>query len=294
MLSLALLVSILVAPRVAAQGAHTGGAHTGGAAVPPPRDLFAEQYTEASRAWHEGRYEDALARFRALYASSGRAELLYDIGVTADRLGRLEESIIAFEQYLESVPDARNRAEVEQRLASLRDDLREQQHVEVAPPPRATPRRDDRPVMTLMGSEPAPPSDSRSVVLAGPLPSDTQPVDEVVEGGPSFVWTWPLLVLTVGAAIASPIVWVEGEGRRDELRAQCALTPCTRDFVSDELEGYEIATNALWISAASLGVLTAIVFFVEGSARTTVVRHADREGVRLQVGLGGLGLEGTF
>ncbi|UJR82292.1 tetratricopeptide repeat protein [Sandaracinus amylolyticus] len=288
-LSFALLVSI--ASSASAQGAHTGGAHTGGAAVPPPRDLFAEQYTEASRAWHEGRYEDALARFRALYASSGRAELLYDIGVTADRLGRLEESIIAFEQYLASVPDARNRTEVEQRLASLRDDLREQQHVDVTPPPRETPRREDRPVMTPMGGEPAPPSEpSRSVVISDPTP----PVDEVVDSGPSFVWTWPLLVLTVGAAIASPIVWVEGEGRRDELRDQCAITGCTRDFVSGELEGYEIATNALWISAASLGVLTAIVFFVEGSARTTVVRHAEREGVRLQVGLGGLALEGTF
>ena len=142
------------------------------------------------------------------------------------------------------------------------------------------------------------PSASRSVVVAPP--HEVPPHDEVVVdegGGPVFVWTWPFLLLTVGAAIASPIVWVEGEGRRDDLLAQCqtGAGSCELGYVRGELEPYELATNALWISAASLGLITAIVFFVEGSARTTVVRRAAApEPVRLGIGPGGLSIGGSF
>src|SRR5690606_23247847 len=127
---------------------------------------------------------------------SGRAELLYDIGVTADRLDRLEEAIEAFEGYLASVPDARNRAEVEQRLASIREDLRERQHVatqQSPPPARVTAPRAERPVMELLG-QPASAAPAASSGVGVTTHYRTPPPEPVVVeegGGPVFVWTWP-------------------------------------------------------------------------------------------------------
>ena len=230
--------------------------------------------------------------------------------MTADRLDRLEEAIEAFEGYLARVPGARNRADVERRLASLRVALRERQQDAAQPtPPPARAPRDERPVMQLLG-EPAPATASTAApttsVVVSPGYRTPSPEPVVIEegGGPVFVWTWPLLLLTAGAAIAAPVVWLEGEAKRDELLERCQLGTGTCDVsvVRGELEGYEVATNALWISAVGLGVITAIVFFVEGSARTTVVRRtvSSREalrlppGLRLRVGLGGLGVEGSF
>lgn len=306
-------VAALAPARAGAQGAHTGGgSHTGGgtATPPPPRDTFSEAYTAASRAWHEGRYEDALSQFRALYRSSDRHELLYDIGVTADRLGRLEESIEAFEQYLAHVPAARNRAEVEHRIASLREDLRERDHVATAPPERTTAPRTERPVMTLSGPVAGTTAPASSGAASGPPPGaiagfrpggSSGPSDDALittGGGPEWVWTWPLLVLTLGASIAAPIAWDQGWQALARLEATCtAQGGCTDDEIeSSAPKNWELATNVLFVSALALGGITVIVFLAEGlSGGPTVVRRAERrEGVRLRVGLGGLGLEGAF
>lgn len=84
-------------------------------------DEEARALFEAGRAaFAEGRYEEALERFRASYTLSPRPTLLYNIGHAADRLRRDDEALEAFGQYLAALPDAPNRAEVESRVAAIR------------------------------------------------------------------------------------------------------------------------------------------------------------------------------
>lgn len=71
-------------------------------------------------AYDEARYEDALENFQRAYDLSSRPGLLFNIGQAADRLRRDDLAIDAFERYLVEMPDAPNRATVENRLASLR------------------------------------------------------------------------------------------------------------------------------------------------------------------------------
>jgi tetratricopeptide (TPR) repeat protein len=77
---------------------------------------------EAGRAAFEAaQYEDALQHFRQSYRISGRSALLYNIGVSADRLGRDAEALEAFEGYLRDAPaDAPQRADAEVRVRVLR------------------------------------------------------------------------------------------------------------------------------------------------------------------------------
>ncbi len=72
-------------------------------------------------AFEDARYEEALERFRTAYELSGRTQLLYNIGVSADRLRRDEEALVAFEQFIaESPADADGVRDAEARVEVLR------------------------------------------------------------------------------------------------------------------------------------------------------------------------------
>ncbi len=72
-------------------------------------------------AFEDARYAEALDRFRTAYELSGRTQLLYNIGVSADRLRRDEEALAAFEQFIaESPSDADGVRDAEARVEVLR------------------------------------------------------------------------------------------------------------------------------------------------------------------------------
>ncbi len=86
------------------------------------RDQEARQLFEAGRiAFSDGRFEDALGSFQRSYELSGRPRLLFNIGASLDRLKRDREALDYFENYLEKVPDADNRREVEGRVRVLQE-----------------------------------------------------------------------------------------------------------------------------------------------------------------------------
>lgn len=96
-----------------------------GSAQEPEESLEEEQarahFQAGSLAFSRGRFEDALVEFEKAHALSQRPKLLYNIAVAADRLRRDERALEAFQLYLQQVPDAAERAEVEARIVVLRD-----------------------------------------------------------------------------------------------------------------------------------------------------------------------------
>jgi tetratricopeptide (TPR) repeat protein len=87
-------------------------------------------FNSARDAFEAGDYETALERFQQSYQLSHRPALLFNIGTTLDRLRRDADALAAFEQYLELVPDAPNRGEIEGRAAVLRQSIEEAQQQE--------------------------------------------------------------------------------------------------------------------------------------------------------------------
>lgn len=85
------------------------------------RDEEARRLFQAAElAFADARYEDALDLFERSYALSQRPQLLFNIGTSADRLRLDARALSAFEDYLERLPDASNRREVEVRIGVLR------------------------------------------------------------------------------------------------------------------------------------------------------------------------------
>lgn len=275
-------------------GAHTGGAHTGGGARPGPVDPFSARYTEASRAWHEQRYEEALRLFTALHEETRRAELLYDLGLTYERLDRLREAIDSFQGYVDALPMARNRMQVEDRIASLRQDLDEREgRIATPTAPRTTPRASERPIMTLMGEDAEQSRPDPATAARQPPRTET-----VVEGGgPEWIVTWPFLGLTAVSAITAGIAWDQGWQALRALEDEClARMGCTENAIGESsARAWETATNALLVTSIVLGAATLITFIAE-AASPTDSRIVERtvSSVRIDLGLGRLSIEGSF
>lgn len=80
-----------------------------------------EAFQRGQAAFDDGAFEDALTEFQRAWELSHRPALLYNVGVAADRLRRTSQALEAFEQYVDLVPDAPNRREVEGRIRVLRE-----------------------------------------------------------------------------------------------------------------------------------------------------------------------------
>ena len=89
-------------------------------------------FESAREAYAAGDYETALRRFQQAYELSGRPGLLYNIAQALDRLRRDEETVEYLRRYLREAPDARNRDEVEARIAVLDRAIAEQRAREAA------------------------------------------------------------------------------------------------------------------------------------------------------------------
>lgn len=84
-------------------------------------DARAEQLFDLGRqAFDAKEFETALDYFRRSHDLSQRPELLYDIGVAADRLRRDNEALAAFERYLAEVEEPERENEVRDRVEALR------------------------------------------------------------------------------------------------------------------------------------------------------------------------------
>ena len=84
-------------------------------------DAAARNHFVLGRAAYRGAdYEAALAHFWQAYELSGRSQLLYNVGISADRLGKNEEALRVFERYLEETESPSREQEVRERIAFLR------------------------------------------------------------------------------------------------------------------------------------------------------------------------------
>ena len=112
-------------------GAGFSGQALGQTPVSDSQDHEARQLFEAGEvAFADGRFENALRRFKDAYELSPRPQLLFNIGASAERLRRDEEALDAYQAYLEAMPDAPNRAQVEARIDVIEQSRQHDQEVE--------------------------------------------------------------------------------------------------------------------------------------------------------------------
>jgi tetratricopeptide (TPR) repeat protein len=84
------------------------------------QDLARAHFVTGTSYYDQARYGDALHEFEEAYRLSKRVGFLYNIGVCHEQLGHDDEAIAAYQGYLLSVSDEKERAEVQQRVDRLK------------------------------------------------------------------------------------------------------------------------------------------------------------------------------
>jgi len=87
---------------------------------PSDAEIALHYFAAGREAFDQARYEEALVAFRTAARLAPRAELDYDIGLCAERLGHRDEAIEAYERFLRGDHDGVSGADVEVRLHILR------------------------------------------------------------------------------------------------------------------------------------------------------------------------------
>lgn len=150
---------VLAAP-VAAMLAWTSPAVAQTTPAPPPAaaataagptqadEDAAKAHFLAGQAYYEqADYADAVKEFNEAHRLSRRADLLYNVSVCYERLGRWDDAIASLHQYLQEKPNAADREVIESRIKNYeeRRDAERAQHqpqpppAVVAPPPTVPP-----------------------------------------------------------------------------------------------------------------------------------------------------------
>jgi tetratricopeptide (TPR) repeat protein len=104
------------------------------------RDEAGRRYGQAVAAFEAGDFATALAGFQETYVRSRRPEVLINVAVCYQRLGRREEALTTYRNYLSLSADSPNRATIESTVAQLERELAAASPVApVAPTPAPPP-----------------------------------------------------------------------------------------------------------------------------------------------------------
>ena len=197
-------------------------------------DAAAKEYFMLGRAaYRVAQYEQALNHFRRAYELSGRSELQYNIGISADRLGHSEEALEAFERYLDGTGNPSREEEVRTRVAVLRVAVEESNE------------RNER----LAAAEAAAAAARRDATLAlADGPSDRRVPRSAVVGGST------LAALGVGGLVAMGVGLSQNGACQDTDPSGVCLTERTSNtwtFLYGGLGGAALAGSAAWLAISS-------------------------------------------
>lgn len=89
------------------------------AASPDAKAVALKAYQRGTAHYQQKEYDLAIEQFEAGYQSVPQPVFLYNIAQSHRLAGRLERALMFYRQYLKLSPDAKNRAECEERIATL-------------------------------------------------------------------------------------------------------------------------------------------------------------------------------
>jgi hypothetical protein len=147
-----------------------------------------EHFKKGKRAYDVGHFADAAREYEQAYQAKDDPALLYNLGQAHRLAGHPGEALLAYKAYLRNLPDATNRAEVEQRIRELQivvDKLPK-------PVPAATP--------TAPHATPDAPADGSTIRSTAPTTTPA-PVTATTAERPLYKRPW-LWAVVAGGAVA--------------------------------------------------------------------------------------------
>ena len=225
--------------------------------TPQQKEEVKLHYQRATRAYDLQKYQEAIEEYQKAYEISGDPPMLYNIGQAYRLADQPSEAVRYYRRFLQRMPNARNREDVERKIADQEKLIEERRKAAaaVAPPP------------------PPPPAKSPPIVEVKPPPAVPPPPPEppppVVPAEPPSharaVVGWSLIAAGV---IADGVAIYEGyraKQKGDELTRASMAGEVFDPQVEEDGKSANIAAIALGIGGTAVAVAGAIVLITSGS-----------------------------
>lgn len=218
-------------------------------------------FVAGTRAYEDGDFETALARFQRAYELTSSPDLLYNIATVSDRMRRDVEALAAYEGYIAARPTSPDREHVEGRIEVLRASIRARKQAELDAEIEA----------------------QRAAMEAAERVRLERPLTQYVGPGPG-----PWIAIGIGGASMAVGAIFVGLGERDQ--NDVANAPAGSSFA--EYEGLadrgprRTKTGIALLSVGAAGVLGGVIWQLTGG----------REEKIPEIGLGptGISVRGKF
>ncbi len=213
------LVVIVLLSGVAALSAHAEPAAPAPAPGTPEAEVEAKRlYQDATKSFQLGEFGPAIEGYKAAYKLVPKPFFIYNIAQAYRLMGDFKQALFFYRSFLNALPDASNRAEVEGRITDLEAQLAKQAETVKAPP--NGPANPDTPPVKIPGPDTAAATTSGtdSAPPAG-VPSDSgrKPIYKKW-------WFWAGIgAVAIGATVA--VVAASSGGGNSEPSSSLGTTP---------------------------------------------------------------------
>jgi tetratricopeptide (TPR) repeat protein len=235
----------------------------------PEQERAKKRYFEGKKHFQEGRFEEAMKAFTESYNLSQEPTLLYNLGITSERLGEVPRAIALYEVYLEEMPYAPDADALRVRVARLKGEP------VVAPPP---------PTTVAVPDEEATAADKRR---------ELPPPDATIKDEKSSVF-WPGVAIGIGGLFlaGSAITGISVYKEYNRLDDTCAPN-CSEDK-RDKVKNMALATDILGAIGAAVAVTGGILWIVDATKNREKKSGSWSASPAALPGGGGLLVEGRF
>jgi tetratricopeptide (TPR) repeat protein len=145
-----------------------------------------EHYAHARSLYDLGHFAEAAQEFEAAYQLKNDPAFLYDLAQSYRQAGNPEQALHFYRTYLRYVPKPANRAEIDQRIAALEQQLAQKGTSTEPPPPPVTPPASAAPGVTTT-PPPPPPAFPPQAVPPAPEPPPGASAPPVSQAPPPTV-----------------------------------------------------------------------------------------------------------
>ncbi|HXJ22576.1 MAG TPA: tetratricopeptide repeat protein [Polyangia bacterium] len=231
--------------------------------TPQQKQEIHQHYDRATRAYDLGKYSEAVDEYQKVYEIDGDPVMLYNIAQAYRLNDQPQEAVHFYRRYLQRAPEARNRDDVERKIAAqekLIDDKRKAAAA-VQPPPAVTPAPPPKPKVEAVEVPPPPPPPPPVV----PIPTPPPPPE-----GPSTtrrIVGWSMIGAGVAADVVAIIEGIRAKNRSDQLSQ---ITESNQGYYNPSIysEGHtaNIVAIACGIAGTAVAVAGAVVLITGGSS----------------------------
>jgi tetratricopeptide (TPR) repeat protein len=221
------------------------------------KDEVKLHYQRATRAYDLQKYQEAIEEYQKAYEISGDPPMLYNIGQAYRLADQPTEAVRYYRRFLQRMPNARNREDVERKIADQEKLIEERRKAAaaVAPPP-PPPVTKSPPIVEI---KPPPPE---------PAPPPPPPPPVVPAEPPSHARTVVGWSLIAAGVIADGVAIYEGyraKQKGDELTRASNNDQPFDPQVEEDGKNANIAAIALGIGGTAVAIAGAIVLITSGS-----------------------------